>query len=190
MNYKKMPLVKFDHFILRSIKKSDYKDLFEYGSNPEVVKTLSWGPMVFRKEAKRAIREIFFTRPKRGIPVGYAIVDLDKNKMIGTIDFHTRVSKHNAVEIGYVIHHDYWNKGIMTKALCEVVKIGFEYYHYEMLIIKHLKNNPASGRVIKKNGFIFVKSYPYRYEKVIGILESDMMVYEMTKERYNEIKSS
>ncbi len=189
MNLKQMPIVKFDHFMLRSIQKGDYKDLFEYGRDGEVVKTLSWGPMTNPIEAKRSIKDIFLARPKKGIPVGYAIVDMDKNKMIGTIDFHTKVVNQNALEIGYVINRDYWNQGIMTKALEKIIKVGFDYYGYDRLIIKHLKNNPASGKVIEKNGFVFITSYPYKYEKAVGILESDMMVYEMTKERYNEIKS-
>jgi ribosomal-protein-alanine N-acetyltransferase len=186
---KHMPTQYFDHFMLRTIKKSDAKDMFVYGSSSEVTKSLQWGPMSQLKEAKRSIKEIFFQRPKKGIPRGYAIVDLKTNKMIGTIDFHTKKEGQNIAEIGYVIHQDYWNKGIMTKALKIILAVGFDVYHYDKLMIKHLENNIGSGRVIQKNGFKFISQYPYFFKKTNGILASNMKVYEMTKENYNEIKT-
>ena len=190
MKVKKMPIIQFDHFMLRPIKTSDYKDMFEYGHDYDVTKYLTWGPMVLPREAKKSIKEIFLVRPKKGIPVGYAIVDITKKKMIGTIDFHTKVNFENAVEIGYALNKKYWGHGIMTKALKMIIEVGFEYYQYDKLIIKHLENNPASGKVITNNGFDFIKSYPYQYEKLHSKLSSNMMVYEMTKEKYDEIKSS
>jgi len=180
-----MPTQYFDHFMLRSIKKSDALDMYAYGKMHEVTKTLSWGPMTSVREAKKSINDIFLTRPKQGIPVGYAIVDLDNNKMIGTIDFHSKIND-KEVEIGYVIHKDYWNQGIMTKALACIIEVGFKYYKYDKLIVKHLENNPASGKVIEKNGFRYIKSIPYTFRKTNGILASNMKVYEMTKENYNE----
>jgi len=189
MNLKKMPIKYFSHYMLRSIKKKDYKDMFDYGKKENVTKTLTWGPMVDIKEAKDSIKEIFLKRPSKGIPVGYAIIDLNLNKMIGTIDFHTKVEGKNIVEIGYALHDDYWNQHIMTKALKIIVEVGFQYYQYDALVIKHLKRNVGSGKVIQKNGFEFVKSYPYTFSKDKKTLASVMYTYQMTKERYHEIKS-
>jgi len=189
MNLKKMPIKYFSHFMLRSIKKKDYKDLFDYGRKENVTKTLTWGPMIDVIEAKDSIKEIFLKRPSKGIPVGYAIVDLNLNKMIGTIDFHTKDDEKNIVEIGYALHDDYWNQHIMTKALQIIIEVGFEYYHYDALMIKHLKRNIASQKVILNNGFEFIESYPYTFSKDKEKLASVMLTYQMTKERYHEIKS-
>ncbi|MFA6800535.1 MAG: GNAT family N-acetyltransferase [Acholeplasmataceae bacterium] len=186
---KNMPVKYFDHYMLRTLQKNDAIDMYDYGKDLEVTKFLTWGPMTSLKDAKLSIKSVFFQRPKNGIPIGYAIIDINCNKMIGTIDFHTKIKGQNAYEVGYVIHKDYWGLGIMTKALEIVTEVGFEVYGYDKLLIKHLKNNLASGRVIEKNRYIFKSSYPYVYKKVTHVLSSDMMVYEMTKERYNEIKS-
>lgn len=189
MNLYKMPKRYFSHFELRSIRKKDYKDMFIYGSKEHVTKTLSWGPMKHPREAKKAIKEIFLSRPKKGIPVGYAIIDLQSNRMIGTIDYHTKLDGEHAVEIGYALDDDYWNQHIMTKALKIVIDVGFNDYGYDRLIIKHLKNNPASGKVIRNNHFEKIDQYPYAFKKDKGMLASDMIVYHMTKEKYDEIKS-
>lgn len=186
---KHMPVKYFDHYMLRPIKKRDYKDMFEYGKSKDVCQYLTWGPMFHISEAKKSIKSIFLTRPKKGIPVGYAIVDTDVNKMIGTIDFHTKIEYQNVVEIGYVLNQSYWSKHIMSQALKIVTEVGFEVYHYDKIIIKHLKNNIASGKVITNNGYKFKNSYAYHYDKITQVLSSEMMVYELTKENYDENKS-
>ncbi len=188
--YKNMPIITFDHIMLRTIKKSDYKDMFIYGKDEETTKYLSWGPFVDPIEAKFSITKIFYPRLKQGLPIGYAIVDTTKNQMIGTIDFHTKPMNRNYAEIGYVIHKDYWGQGIMTKAVKALVKIGFEHLNYDKIIVKHISQNIGSKKVILKSGFNFVKKEPYILEKRYYVISDDLLTYEMTKEQYNERKQS
>jgi [ribosomal protein S5]-alanine N-acetyltransferase len=182
--FKNMPIIVFDDFMLRTIKKSDYKDLYAYGKDHEVTKFLSWGPLVHPIEAKRSIIEVFYPRLKQGLPRGYAIIDVKLNKMIGTVDFHTKSPKRNQVEIGYALHKDYWHQGIMTKAVKHLIKIGFEYLEYDKIIVKHLSQNIGSQKVIVKNGFEYIKKEPYLLEKSTHIIKDDMLTYQMTKEQY------
>ncbi|BCR35977.1 GNAT family N-acetyltransferase [Mariniplasma anaerobium] len=188
--FKHMPKVLFGEYMLRTLKTKDYRDLFEYGKDPEVTKFLNWGPMVLSIEAKRSIKEIFYPRVKNGLPVGYAIIDINKNKMIGTVDFHSVISDQNTAEIGYVIHKDYWGKGIMTQAVKELIKLGFTYLNYDKIIIKHLSKNIGSQRVIEKSGFKYIKKEPYTLKKINSIIEDDMLIYEITKEDYHGSKQS
>ncbi len=55
------------------------------------------------------------------------------------------------IEVGYVIHPSYQNKGYMTEALkaCieELFRIG-----YETVKAGYFEENPASGRVMEKSG--------------------------------------
>jgi ribosomal-protein-alanine N-acetyltransferase len=188
--YKHMPKVIFGDYMLRTIKKRDYRDLFEYGKDPEVTKFLNWGPMVLSIEARRSIKDIFFPRIKNGLPIGYAIVDIKKNKMIGTVDFHSKIDDQYAAEIGYVIHKDYWGKGIMTQAVKELIRLGFTYLNYDKIIIKHLSKNIGSKRVIEKSGFKYLRKEPYTLKKRNSIISDDMLIYEMTKEDYHGSKQS
>ncbi len=183
-NFKKMPIITFDHIMLRTIKVSDYKDLYEYGKDKEVTKYLTWGPFVFPLEAKRSIKEIFYPRYKVHLPRGYAMVDLKTHKMIGTIDFHTKNSRENSVELGYAMKQSYWRQGIMTKAVHHMIKVGFEYLKYDKIIVKHLSQNLGSKKVILKNGFTFVKKEPYVLEKSTHVISDDMLTYQLTKEQY------
>lgn len=188
--YKHMPKVIIGDYMLRTIKKRDYRDLFEYGKDKEVTKFLNWGPMVLSIEAKRSIKDIFYPRIKSGLPIGYAIIDTKKNKMIGTVDFHSKAEGENIAEIGYVLHKDYWGKGIMTQAVKELIKLGFSYLNYEKIIIKHLSKNIGSQRVIEKSGFKFIKKEAYTLKKRNLVISDDMLIYEITKEDYHGSKQS
>ena len=158
---------------------SDDKDMFEYGSDQEVVKFLSWGPHETVADARYAIKEYFLMRPKKGLPVGYAIVDTKDNKMIGTIDYHTLVAP-DVAELGYVLNRKYWNKGIMSLVINEVIKVGFHTLGYKKITIRHLVDNIASQKVIEKAGFKYVKEGE-TYDRFTGGTKKTRD-YELTQE--------
>ncbi len=182
--YKNMPVITFDDIMLRTIKVSDFKGLYEYGKDKDVIKFLSWGPLVSPVEAKKTIKEVFYPRFKYELPRGYAIIDTKLNKMIGTVDFHSKKYDENIVELGYALHKDYWQQGIMTKAVGHLIKLGFEYLNYDKIIVKHLGQNIGSKKVILKSGFTYVKKEPYVLEKSTHVMTDDMLTYEITKEQY------
>ncbi|WP_162164022.1 GNAT family N-acetyltransferase [Acholeplasma hippikon] len=179
----KQPVIYFKNYMLRDIEVSDAKDMFEYGSDMDVVKFLSWGPYVDESEAVASIKKFFLSRPDRGLPVGYAIIDLEKNKMIGTIDIHTKVSD-GVYEIGYALNKHYWGKGIMTEALRKLLEVSFWYHSFDKIVIGHAVDNVASEQVIKKNGFIFEKTdYERAYNRFTGQTDPSKWYY-LTKENF------
>lgn len=180
-----MPEVYLDDVILRTLHKHDDKDMYAYGTDPEVTRYLSWGPFTTIKEARWSIKHVFFKRLRRGLPIGYAIVDVKTSKMVGTIDFHSKMESRNGAEIGFALHRDYWNKGIMTKALKAMIPLGFDHLGYDVIIVKHMKANAASRRVIEKNGFLYQGSEPFNLQKKHHRIVDEMMIYHMTKEMYH-----
>lgn len=162
-----LPTVKIGRITLREICRFDYMDYFEIGSDEEVVKFLSWGPLKFPQESLYAFDNYFLSRPQNGIPAGYAIVL--GGKMIGLIDYHTYYPEINAVEIGYVLNRDYWNKGIMTMCLKKCVEIAFKHLEVDKILIGHANNNIASQKVILKSGF------KYESQKIINIKGEDLL---------------
>lgn len=191
-NYRKLrlPEHQFGNYLLREISVKDYKDMFEYGSNPKVTEYLNWGPFYLQIEAKRSIKSIFIPRLKRGLPIGYAIIDLIKNKMIGTIDFHTKNEDDQSVEIGYALHQDYWNQGIMTYALKYLIDLGFNYFNYRKLRIRHMEGNIGSEKIIAKTPFRYTEETIYQLKKIHDRRLVVLKNYELTKEEYDEYQQS
>jgi len=179
----KVPVLLFDNIMLRDIDIKDAKDMFEYGSDPEVCKTLNWGPYTEINEAKYAINSVFGKRPKDGLPKGYAIIDLTNHKMIGTVDFHT-IHADGSVEIGYALNRQYWQQGIMSKCVKKLLEVGFNVLKYDTIVVDHLPSNEASKKVILKAGFkpdgIKKNAYLDRHtgERL------DLIAYKLTKEDY------
>lgn len=152
-----LPVVDLGEIYLRTIEYSDYKDMYEYGSDDEVTNTLMWDSYKNIEESKGLIESVFLSRPLKGLPAAYAIIHKKDNKMIGTCDFH-RVEWDLLVgEIGYVLNRNYWGKGYMTLACNALVDFGFEYLRLNKIEISHEVNNIGSQRVIEKCGFIFIK---------------------------------
>ncbi len=173
-----MPQIDCGEFLLRQVERDDYKDLYEYGSNPDNVVFLPWGPYTCVEDAVWSIENVFLNRPEKDLPVGHAIVWKANDKMIGTCDVHTWDKEKNIAEIGYVVNKEYWGKGIATRACIEVVKYAFEVLGVSKVEIAHHNDNIGSKRVIEKCGFEFVEN---RRHPSLSDGET-MPFYEITKD--------
>ncbi len=174
-----LPVLNLGRYELRTIVKEDYMDYFEIGKDEETCRHLNWGPFLKPKEARWCIEEIFLKRPLVGIPAGYAIVDKENDfKMIGMIDFHTYYQSINTAEVGYILHRDYWNQGIMKRCLKEMTRIGFEWLFLDKILVGHTLGNQASKQVILSCG------YHYEYQSWIKIKNNQRIAMYYSLYRY------
>jgi len=175
-----LPKIRLGKITLREICELDYLDYYDIGRNEDVCKYLNWGPFLRINDAKFIIDEIFMHRPDEGLPKGYAIV-LD-NKMIGEIDFHNYRIEANSAEIGFILHHDYHNQGIMTKCLKAMIRVGFYDMDLDKIIVGHAYDNIASQRVIEKCGF------KYECDKIENLKDNDVLAryYSIYRHEYKE----
>ncbi len=148
-----MPTVETERLILRPIQLDDDKDMYEYCSDDDVIKYLWFEKHDSVEFSRYVIEKLFLNRVDVGIPEAYAIVVKETNKMIGTIDVN-QVHFNEVGVIGYVIHKDYWGKGIVSEALETLIPILFYHCGFYRLEINHCADNVGSARVIEKAGFI------------------------------------
>lgn len=183
-----MPEVLFDNYLMRTLKANDYKDYYEIGKNSDNITYLTWRAFVKKKDAKLML-ETYLRRGFKGEPIGYAIVDLQSGKMIGIIEFHTFDYIKNQAEVGYLLHKDYWQKGIMTKAVSKLIAIGFDYLNLEIIIIRSLKENIGSIKVIERNHLnkLSEDKNAHYHEKTKTF--HDIITYSITKEDYYGTKT-
>ena len=57
-------------------------------------------------------------------------------------------------EIGFMLHGDYCNKGIMTEAVRQMCSIAFHDLPIERITANIFQPNTASMQVLRKNGFV------------------------------------
>ena len=65
------------------------------------------------------------------------------------------------VSIGYRLNKDFWNKGIASEAIALIDDYLFNETEITTISSTNMIVNPASGRVLEKNGFLKTKESIY-----------------------------
>jgi RimJ/RimL family protein N-acetyltransferase len=115
-----------------------------------------WMPWVYNEpepiEEKVQRLKLFRGNFDLGQNFTYGIFNPDETKLIGGTGLHTRLGE-NELEIGYWIHKDYINQGLVTEATAALVKVAFEIIHVHRLEIHCDPENFASAAIPRKLGF-------------------------------------
>lgn len=93
------------------------------------------------------------------------IVDGD---MIGVIGLNGADFEKRTIRIDYAIAFSHWGKGIMTRVVPLALDYIFTELEMETVMSGCLARNPASGRVLEKNGFTEIEQFVYTHPKFEG----------------------
>lgn len=150
-----LPVFTTKRLYLRPVALEDAQDMYDYARRENVGPRAGWKPHGSIEETKKIIA-MMNNNFNKGDNIGvWSIVNLNSQKMIGTVGLQ-RYSKANAsAEIGYVLNPDFWGKGIMKEAVCEIIKWSFDELNLHRVECGHYDFNLQSKRVIEKLGFTF-----------------------------------
>lgn len=142
-----------DRLRLRPWIESDAEALFKYASDPEVGPRAGWPPHKSIKESREIIRTLFHN------DTTWAIEWKETNEAIGAIGYGPSCecrlpARDNEPIVGYWVGKPYWNRGICTEALRLMMDHIRHTTDISSLISGHFIDNPASGRVMEKCGFV------------------------------------
>lgn len=87
----------------------------------------------------------------QGLGATFAVTLRNKDETIGTVGIFNRTE--NEAEIGYWIGVPYQGEGYCTEAVEALVGFGIYELGITRFYAKHLKSNPASGKVLRNAGF-------------------------------------
>ena len=181
--FKNLPNWYTDRLILRKIEKNDIDDLFICLSNENVTK-FNFTDFDTTKEVAQKILDSMINSYKNNKATPWIIALRDSNKLIGMCGFSEYDKKNKKAEVGYLLNYDYWNSGVTTEALEEVITFGFKTMNLNKVQARCISGNIASENVMIKSGM-----------KLDGILRSekfykgeflDVKLYSILKcEKYN-----
>jgi [ribosomal protein S5]-alanine N-acetyltransferase len=137
-------------FTLRAWTTQDLDSLVAYANNSNIARfMMNVFPHPYGPENGKAFIDMAMKEPQR-----FFAIDLE-GKAIGGIGLHPQqdVYARNA-ELGYWLAEPYWGKGIVTRAVSQMVKHGFEHFDITRIFARPFGNNPASQKVLEKAGFI------------------------------------
>lgn len=72
----------------------------------------------------------------------------------GIIEVRDIEYEHSQAELSFWLVVDKWGHGYMSEALKPMIQFGFEELELNRLYAYHMMRNPASGKVLQRNGFV------------------------------------
>lgn len=180
-----LPELETQRLKIRLFKQQDVQDLFEYCSDEQVTRYLPFETYTSIKDAQDRIKENLDSYKQIKAPVRWAIEYKEDKKLIGSIDFVKWNVDNKVAEIGYALNRSYWNKGIMTEAVKEVISFGFKKMDLNRIEICCDERNIASARVMEKNGLKYEGTLrQIRFEKGNFI---SLKIYSILKEEFDKL---
>lgn len=184
--FKNLPSLETKRLKLRVFEKKDAHDLYEYCKCDEVTKYLPFNTYTSIDDAYLRIEDLEKNYMELNRPITWAIEYKENGKVIGSIDFVKWYNEHKTGEIGYVLNKDYWNMGIMTEALKEVIKFGFDKMGLNRIEIYCDERNVASYKVMEKNNLKYEGTF--RERSYIKGEFVNIKCYSILKKEYEENK--
>lgn len=86
----------------------------------------------------------------------FLIERLAEPGVIGAIGLHLGTEDRGTASAGYWIGHPFWGQGYASEALREMLRYGFDDLGLDLIEAFHIKENPASGRVMLKAGLRYI----------------------------------
>lgn len=176
----KYRVLETERLVLRPVTMADAEEMYAYASDEENVRW-TFAANQSLEETKNIIASIYLAHP-----LGRWGIELkETGQFIGTIDMHHLKEDVGRAEFGYTLDKHFWNQGYMTEAARVFATLFFEKLDMNCLIARHDKENPASGRVMKKIGMRFSHEESYaKLDKKVPNRFITMMHYTLTKEDY------
>ena len=150
-------MIKTERLILRNFKETDIDDYFEFVSQEDVLSKIDATPY---SDKEKALERLISESHK---PLRFAIVLKENNKVIGNISLNEpKNERYSGIEIdehtkelGYLLSHDYWGKGIMPEAGKALLKYAFKELGVTKIVCGTKTLNKQSARVQEKIGLKF-----------------------------------
>lgn len=155
-----MPTLETERLILRSFHQEDIDAMAQLFANPDFMR-FSLGVFTERKKTVDFIEKVMGW-DRANIPSQFAVVPRGEDAVIGYCGFHHHPEVPGEIEIGYRLHPDYWNRGLITEAARTVRDHGFADLKLPRVISLIHPENVPSRRVADKNGMKVKKEITFR----------------------------
>jgi RimJ/RimL family protein N-acetyltransferase len=91
---------------------------------------------------------------ENGHSVTFVIERKFKRVFSGLIEVRDIEQEHSQAELSFWLAVEAWGQGYMSEALKPILRFAFEDLGLNRLYAYHMVRNPASGKVLQKNGFV------------------------------------
>ena len=147
------PALETPRLYLKQITEVDTNDLFALRSNMMVMKYVK-KPLAKSVEDIQELLKKINDNLQNNNGINWGITIKNNPQLIGVIGYHRIEKEHYRAEIGYMLHPDYWNKGIMNEAIKSVINFGFIQMKLHSIEASIDPDNFVSGKILMNHGFV------------------------------------
>ena len=165
---------------LRRMTLADADAVFDYASDPEVTRYVTWDTHRTVRDSEEFLRSVV-SGYEAGEQADWGITEKLSGRFIGSCGLHP-VPEHSRAELGYVLSREYWGRGIMPEAVRAMIRFGFEKLDLERVEARCIAENTASARVMEKSGMIYEGTL--RERELIKGTRRDMKFYAILRREY------
>lgn len=152
--FDRSPRIETQRLILRQMRVSDAKDMYEYARLPEVSKYLLWAPHDSLDYTKSYLKQVEAAYKSNDFH-DFGVILKSNNKLIGTCGFANLDMANFRGEVGYVLNPEYWGMGIAAEAVNAVLRLGFDIMGLNRIEARYMVDNINSRKVMEKCGMTF-----------------------------------
>lgn len=147
------PVLETKRLMMRPPHRADIEDLAIIGNDRDIAEMTSRMPHPYTQDDALAFIEGFENGQYEGCI--YAITVTETGRLIGMGAVENR-ARFGGLEIGYWLGKPFWGKGFATEAASALVDLAFRVTETDVVLAACRTNNPASRKVLQKQGFEFL----------------------------------
>ena len=184
-----MKLCETERLLLRKYTVDDWPAVHSYGSVPENLVYMGWGPNT--EEQTRVFIGMAIARAEELPCTNYhfAAIQKETGRLIGGCNL---AISGDGAEIGWILHRDFWGHGFGTEMGKRLLELGFDELGLRRIAAHCDAENHASYRVMEKLGMrregLFIEARAGN--KNSGLPYGDELAYAVTKSEWDTHKEA
>lgn len=186
MNLSGTQTIETERLLLRKYTLNDAEGMYNnWAKYEECFRYLPWKPCASINEAEERIKR-WIELYEENTFYQWCIELKESKELIGFINLHNIDEDNLSAETTYILSPKFWNMGIMTEAVREVLEFGFETMELNRISADFYSENDCSQRVMIKNNMLYEGTFREKYFKY-GIFY-DSVQYAVLKKDWDKIK--
>ncbi len=145
-------IIETSRLILRPLQLTDCDALVREFANYNIVRNTARIPFPYQLSDAEEYVQFATTLNARSKSAAITLKS-DKKLLIGAISYLYSAEKDDA-ELGYWLSENYWGNGIMSETVYAMIEHAFTAAHITKMVACYHNDNPASGRILSKFGFV------------------------------------
>ena len=148
-------ILETERLLLRRPKRHDAQALADAIGHPDINATTLGIPFPYSLDDALSWIDRQDDPDVQAVQVNLNFFISDTDELIGGAGLSSINEKHHRAELGYWCAVGHWGKGFTTEAAERILRYGFEELALERIYAICFASNPASARVMEKNGMTF-----------------------------------